>query len=674
MASVGLFFFLEFHLWADSYKILNYGSPERVGYDQIDSCGFDAIMEPYYSHEDTTHNNNSSHLDLFVLLSGHVHRNWVAGASFYFEADHYDWRRPGQEMRGDTSFFDTDTLPGEDKDDADAHNGYARRAVEGQHSAGYILANLRRNDWSDPYDWWKYNKWFSLNRMWSPDTAGVDSMSYHPRFRIRTSSGADSIELVLEVHVLFDTRDGFTIQKDSLWAADTVDTSSFNTLGEYQYFDVPYRKTHSHAGPDTIKARTDFRVWWNGKDQVWIDRVDVYDKWAYNCLFTHAYDQPCEDFMDERDNRHLEGFYLPDEPRPWQMNVQKYWHNFVDSTRPDKHVFTSWAKVFNYWLDYFLTGNDAPWHLVNNYVLNGRLTDTLSDTCYYYPAPESCRTLQEAIDTLLNYLDKHREIAQDRGKKLGYNTPLGAWYNRQTGKMANRHPTAWEQEAWIWLPLTHGAEVTSYWDYPSWYCNCTREPDLSPDDTTTAPWFFRDDAGSLWVAYLRALVYRQPDTTGGLWGRRWKHYEPYWSVVRRVNKQLHAIGDIISDTTSWQAGFTCDEIPPESWIDSFKSGRYSAASAYVEIATFEHNNLDYFLLVNRRCLSTEGQNVTVELDLPGEQYYIIGLDSVGSGYDMHYDFTDFTHSGKLNGKIPFSTYLAPGQGKFLKITPARRKI
>lgn len=45
VASVGVFFFLEFHLWADSYKILNYGSPERFGYRQIDSCGFDAIME-----------------------------------------------------------------------------------------------------------------------------------------------------------------------------------------------------------------------------------------------------------------------------------------------------------------------------------------------------------------------------------------------------------------------------------------------------------------------------------------------------------------------------------------------------------------------------------------------------------------------------------------------------
>jgi len=668
MASVGLFLFLEFHLWADSYKILNYGSPQRLGYRQIDSCGFDAIKQHWYTNDDYIENNNVG-LDLYLDLAGEP--EWLNGASFYLEADGYNWEP--RQMPGDTSFFDTDTLPGADWPDDEAHNGYARRAVEGEHSAGYILANLRgRRDpeWDDPESSYEYNKWFSKTRMWCGDSGGVDSMSYHPRFRVRTDSEADSIELFLEVHVLFSTSDGFTTNKDSLWAADTVGLADFDSLGKYQYFDVPYQKTWSNkeAGPskDTIAARSDYRAWWNGKDEVWIDRVDVYDKWAYECLFEHQYDYSCSLYVAWQNNQYLKGYYVNDEPRPWQINVQKYWHNFLDDRFPEKHVFTSWAKVFNYWLDYYLTNNEAPWHLVNYYIVNDHNTDTLSETCY----SDSCRTLQGAIDTLLNYLDKHREIAQEYGKELGYNIPLTEYWNRD-GLLRLRYPTQWEQEAWIWLPLTHGVDVTSYWTYDSWYTNCD-DPEATykcPGDTT-APWFFYHD-GDLWNAYVRSLAYRDPDTSVPPEERNWKHYEPHWSVVRRVNTQLHKIGNVLSDRSSWKAGFRCDNLG--SWVSSFKSDSYTNDKAYVEIATFEHSNIDYLLLVNRRCLSTEAQGVRVELDLPGDQYYIIGLDSIVTEDSVYFAFIDTTYSDELNGKIPFSTYLAPGQGKFFKIVVAARK-
>jgi len=668
---------------ASDFKIYT-GSPGYKNFDQIDSCDFDGIGCIDFNTPDF--NANTMGLDMFPRLGGwdkedgglnEKYAKWLTGASFFLEAEARD--RFGREMTG-FNWFLNNGCEGEDIFDEDASNDWARWASDSLHESGYVVSELRNvldSSYFDPDTmshalWWlayRASNWFST-QIW------IDSVkkeaNYHAISWIKVNEDAQDVQCSLKVQCIGP--DNWRV-----YIADTTVGVADLTPGSYASVVLPFRKRYdttdtSSAQFDTTKALTNVRIWWNGEDEVWIDGVEIIGEWAWNTL-NGEYDESVTAFINKYQNRPaVKGFGLDDEPEPYRINVNKYWANFIKNHPhvPPYTAHTSWAKAFNFYQDYWFQDTCAvDEHLVNMYAMNGVRTDTSSDTCTCYPNPDSCRTLQEAIDALLSYLDTQRGRAHQEEKKLAYNVGAAKAYDG-SATPGLRRPTQWEQEAAPWLAISHGVDVISYWEYTSYYK--VWDPN-GPD--TTAPWYFWwtfPDPDVILVAWVRGLVYADTETGPLRHEKRETHrVEPQWSVVRRVNKQLHVIGDIISDTTSWKEGFTCDEIPPGSWIDSFKSDRYTNDKAYVEIATFEHSNTDYLLLVNRRCLSTETQGVRVELDLPGDQYYIIDLDSVGSGDDMYYAFIDTTYSAKLNGKIPFSTYLAPGQGKFFKIIVAQRK-
>jgi hypothetical protein len=110
----------------------------------------------------------------------------------------------------------------------------------------------------------------------------------------------------------------------------------------------------------------------------------------------------------------------------------------------------------------------------------------------------------------------------------------------------------------------------------------------------------------------------------------------------------------------------CDTVSliPNSFIDSVKSNEYAPDSIYAEVGFFKDDaDTDYFMLVNRRCLPTEEQNVTVYIDsiemgIEKKMWYVIDQYS-----------KDTTFTGAINGAIPFTTHLDPGEGKLFKLVP-----
>ena len=664
-----LFTFLDHQAETGDFKIYTW-TPHYKNFDQLDSCAFDAIWGPDFGDSDW--GANTMGLDMFPMLGGwwrsdpmdNIHQEWCTGASFFFEAEARD--RFGREMLG-FSWFVNNNCVGTDIDDYTASNGWARMANENDDNSGNVVGGLRNElDTTivDPDTMGHAMLWHAYRAsMWFQTQIWEDSITkhadYYAVFWIKVNQGAQDAQLRLKVEwVKYPNIRG-------VLAAETLDVQDL-TPGSYDSVLVEFHKEYdtTNTNPDyfdTTITQTDVHVWWNGEDTVWIDRIDIYDELAWNVL-TGAYDDTVTAFLnwDKYVGKPIRGFQLTDEPEPEQINVTKYWAKFIKNHPHDPPwlAYTPWAKAYNFYQDYwFEDTSHVAWHFVDFYI-NGLKTDSTSDSCTCHP---ECRTLQEGIDALLTYIDRQKATAREQQKELAYNVAACQAYDGSSEPVLRR-PTQWEQEATAWLAVTHGVNVISYWGYSSGYKIWeTGGPDLTP------PWYFRQGPDT-WVAWSRGAVYCDTTTdAGGFWERDRYHWEPHWSVIRRVNKQLHAVGNIVNDTSSWQAGFTCDSLG--SWVSSFKSDKYSADSAYVEIATFEYQDTSYFLLVNRRCLSTEAQGVRVELDLPGDQYYIIGLEYFESGDSA--SFTDTTYSGKLNGKIPFSTYLAPGQGKFFKIIAAQ---
>jgi len=664
LVSFELFFFLDYQLQAEEFKI-HTGRPGYKGLVDLKQCGFGAIRgldfeDPYYPAD-------TLGIDLFPWLGGWVASKWpvwLTGHGFQFEADDHDW--DGNYMP-EHHFFWNGGCVGSPEEDIDAGNRWARYAYEGGPDVGdsnWVVKELGYDNTpvGGVYPW-RYRNWFQLAIEYVTPESTYCRTDYHAVFWIKVNEDALDAELRLKVWGIGYSNRWVLLKEDTVYAEDL-------TGGSYDSLVVDFYKYYNEARDtddvqfDTTQTQTDVVVWWNGKDQVWVDRIDVYDEWAWNSL-TGVYDDSATAFIADHSDTNIKGFTLTDEPRPPQIAVNKYWANFIKGNDPSWQIPVYWASAFDYYQSLWFKNNPVDWHFYVNYITNKAETDTTSD---YYTSPFE-RTLQEAMDSLIAYLDSRRPVAHGSSKKFAYTVASAkAWDGSITPVL--RHPTQWEQEAVPWLAVAHGVNAIAYWEYCSYYEDCER---YECKQDTTEPWFFyRDD--TLWSAWVRGLTYA--DTTSNTlpdWRRDVCRFEPYWSVVRRVNKQLHTIGDLISDTTSWQAGFTCDVVP-QSWVFSFKSDKYSADSAYVEIATFEYQDTSYFLLVNRRCLSTEAQGVRVELNLAGDQYFIIGLDSVGSGDNMYYAFIDTAYSAKLNGKIPFSTNLGPGQGKFFKIIAARRKI
>jgi hypothetical protein len=673
-----LFAVLDHEAEAGDFKIYT-GSPGYKNFDQIDSCDFDGIGCIDFDTADF--NANTMGLDMFARLGGwdmegknSKYAKWLTGADFFLEAEARD--RFGRQMLG-FSWFLNNGCEGEDIFDDDATNDWARWASDTLHNSGNVVHGLRNElntNYVDPDTMGYAQMWVAYrSSIWFCTQIWIDSTTkyanYCAIFWVKVNQGAQDAQFKFVIQSVHGNN-----LRDTL-AARTVDVSDL-TPGTYDSVWVHFHKQYDTSDTssqqfDTTTSLTDVSVWWNGEDEVWIDGVEIFDEWAWNTL-NGEYDDSVTAFINKYQNQPaIKGFGLDDEPEPYRINVNKYWANFIKNHphAPPYTAHTSWAKAFNFYLDYWFEDTCAvEEHLVNMYAMNDVRTDTSSETCN---PPNTTQTLQEAIDALLTYLDIQRVRAHQEQKKLAYNVGAAKAYNLKPDPVLRR-PTQWEQEAAPWLAISHGVDVISYWEYSSYYKLWDPGDPNSPD--TTAPWYFwwtYPEPDRILVAWVRGLVYA--DTARGPLrheDRETHRVEPQWSAVRRVNKQLHAIGDILVDPDSWIAGFTCDEVP-QSWVSSFKSERYTNDKAYVEIATFEHNNIDYLLLVNRRCLSTEGQRVRVGLDLPGSQYCITTLEYFEEGDSAA--FTDITYSGKLNSEIPLSTYLEPGQGKFFKIVVAQRK-
>ena len=246
---------------------------------------------------------------------------------------------------------------------------------------------------------------------------------------------------------------------------------------------------------------------------------------------------------------------------------------------------------------------------VDNYPFQYNKTDTTT----------TGGNLQNYLSSLTDGLYKAKQKAISYRKPLIYiaqafqDTINGYW----------RYPTKFEQKVVAWLGLAYGANGIAYFTY------ATRDGIKGLVDSNSVGYFVP--------------------------------HEPNWSAVRSVNAIIDSIGWLFADTSSWKGAGQGDTVGliSGSFVDSLKSAEFG--SPWIEVGFFKDTvNTNYFMLVNRRCLSTEAQNVTVYLDSAK-----IGNKKMWYVIDQYSRDTTFT--GAINGDIPFTTHLDPGEGRLFKL-------
>ena len=154
------------------------------------------------------------------------------------------------------------------------------------------------------------------------------------------------------------------------------------------------------------------------------------------------------------------------------------------------------------------------------------------------------------------------------------------------------------------------------------------------------------------------------------------------TVIDDLNPYIKAI-DYTYLGLTWDNAYHIrpDSAMPACWIDTIYAVSNSSDSnpdlGWFHIGQFTEGSARHVMLVNRAC--SQGENdptpapsvtATVKFDPSdlglGNYVYIIDI-ATGTDADDWVGTPDTTYSAALNGTIPFTTVLGPGEGRLFKI-------
>jgi|GEM_PF-3097148 len=167
--------------------------------------------------------------------------------------------------------FSHTTVVGEEEPDPwpNTENGYAWKVSASEHSAGWaqrdLIVNYQQDNW-----WWDITY----------------SIDYTAKFRLKVDYNEDPIP----VAILFAVRkEGVN---EEILAQQMIFADDFNNPNSYQYFELDFTLDTSSVPSSQVSKKmtvastakkssdlptTDFRVFWCGNVNLWIDQVEIYD-------------------------------------------------------------------------------------------------------------------------------------------------------------------------------------------------------------------------------------------------------------------------------------------------------------------------------------------------------------------------------------------------------------
>lgn len=421
----------------------------------------------------------------------------------------------------------------------------------------------------------------------------------------------------------------------------------------------------------TLYDRTSFTILSTCKTEVYFDYLKIFCTDGAELIDQGLHD---EEIMQSAatlfDGKNVAGWYMVDEPLYDQFRPMAYIDSLIMFITdflywPDTaRVVTAWnraalnltgdfiniAKPEVVWPDIYLYYGGQS---VEDTCVGGVGTVFITDYTGYYHRQEGGiwhRGEQYALSEELEARANEVNQACQSASKEWWLMPQAFGYkyytngcNKYDDKWWWRLPTKSELSCNVFMGLCYGAKGIVFWKYHG-------------NDTETV--------------YAPGLVYPQGDSV-----------TPGWYAVKEMAPYIEAIGQTLRDL-EWEAAFSCSSSSQtfSGYVNSLSG--YSESTnpdlGWFQVGEFSDDTDPYIMVVNRAC---NVDSVTLAPDVQcvvrlnpsavGSDYvYIIDLaDSVRlAGADSGWvGVPDTTYSAKLNGTIPFTTVLGPGEGRLFKI-------
>ncbi len=411
------------------------------------------------------------------------------------------------------------------------------------------------------------------------------------------------------------------------WRTETSETdmiTALSKIGEYEWFSLTFKINEASVW---FEFSTEHM---GDGDSLFLDCIEIRDAVA-DSLARGIYDSDIRktaEFYKKQDG--IFRYYLWDEPGPHQFYASKKVNDILKEVDKDKtgiqaishydffKPYLDVAGIREMLIDYYpFWGQGNGW--------GGRIP---KDSGQVFQ-----RRLSYLCDTILN---KARLTVKDRpGTKFWFvvqsfgqviSGPDQKWNQTWNDSISEneegwwREPTPRELKCITWLALAYGCKGICYWRYHS-------RRDLF-------------HGKKYWIVGMT-------DSLGGYIRR------PLWYAVRDMNIGIEKAGDILLDLNNNMV-FPADNIPDESFIRK-------VSDPLLQIGIFTDKQDDYFIVVNRHCLTVD--TVTTKITLYGRNDDRVML------YDCIAD--EKIIGRKLPTEKPrlqeFELRLLPGEGKLYKL-------
>ena len=382
----------------------------------------------------------------------------------------------------------------------------------------------------------------------------------------------------------------------------------------------------------TTQVGLDYQVEYHGNGTLTVDRAIIENHWGDRLYDGHKDSDLLTDvqwaFSQDGGDATIRGFYT-DEPEITRIDPMRYVNDLIGPITPSRFGFRETIKstisrdyVFNQYLNTGLTVNQDHKLLIDRYPLEYGSVEP-GDAGYN-------NYVQSRWDNyLIPYLNNAAIVSSLSDKPFWYALQVHSWDfpNHQTC----RNPAPSEIRCMANLGLVYGAKGIFYFLYTS--------------IRSTNP------------AYEGAI---------GLVDVNFNHnYEPYqskWNEVKQINENLQLLAsDLLA--LNWESAFTSgDAVPTGSVVQNITGGDY------IEVGNFIHqgNSDKYFMLVNRRCESSDTQTITVTLESSNQRRLI--EDVLASRTPWDGDNNRVAYRILEPGQKSFVVTLNAGEGRLFHVS------
>ncbi|NLH62227.1 MAG: hypothetical protein GX452_12585, partial [Ignavibacteriales bacterium] len=431
-----------------------------------------------------------------------------------------------------------------------------------------------------------------------------------------------------------------------------------------------------------LKSRIIVEVIWNRRCNVYIDKAYVFNQY-YDSLFvetsviSQTQDSIRNSFVPNRDNPNYVHAYF-DEPMPLQYyGQQKVSQLWETATIHQKYIKGADMMTDNIELELinFLHWPDRPKYILSDYY---PLKNFISNSS------TGSLSLQMALDSLVNVQlprwphDRYKGLRQmirwahdfeDNPTNITDHIPFYHTIQCQGEVMRDssgnpllhlRRPSYNEILVQGWLAMCYGAKGLMYYNVE------TQTPSSDPLDKGYYVYGLFDSGGYGTNSHGDSLYSPAPDS---------QRPNIRYYAVKELNNQIDAISSTLMNLT-WYEGFSMHSTPSlsgtyinsiTSWYESEKENDIvfdPASETFVELGLFKKTTafsdsfLDYFMVVNRRCLENEGRFIIVKINKSGLGFKNWKVTDIGG--DTSYVILD---TGSVN------IYFEPGRGKLFRLEP-----